>query len=158
MAKKSTDRTARSDAVTTSICAMQNAALPPLEPPSHCKLRDGDRPFWDGIVRARARDEWTDADLVVAAQLARCQADIEKEQEALDAETTVVKNDRGTSVVNARVSVLEQFARREMALMRSLRMGGTAAGTVRDAAGARSIERQARKVREELREDELLAV
>lgn len=149
----------RSDSVTQAIDAMGNAALPDLEPPAHCRLRDGDRPFWDGIVRARARDEWTEADLVVAAQLARCQSDIEREQAALDGETTVVENARGTVVVNARVSVLEQFARREMALMRTLRMGGSPAGKASDAAGARSVERQARKVRDGLmEEDELLAV
>lgn len=147
--------------IDAAINAMANAGEPPLEVPKHCNLRDGDKPFWDGIVCARARDSWTDADLVVAAQLARCQADIEREQLALDAESTVVKNERGTNVVNARCAVLEQFARREMALMRTLRLGGTVAGTPRDEAGARSVERQARKVRGALKaedeEDSLLA-
>lgn len=134
-----------------------NAAEDDIQPPEHVKLRDGDAVFWYGIVRARARDEWTEADLVVAGQLARCQHDIEKEQQALDAESTVIANERGTMVVNPRVSVLEQFARREMALMRTLRMGGRVAGDSRDLAQTRKTERQSRKLKEELEDDELLA-
>ena len=136
---------------------MLDAASPEISPPAHCNLRANDLPFWRGVVRARAKDEWTDADLVVAAQLARCQADIEVEQMALDAESTCVKNDRGTMVVNPRVSVLEQFARREMALMRSLRMGGQAAGDSRDEAGRRKLQQQAEKVRQEVQDEDLLA-
>jgi hypothetical protein len=147
----------RSDSAASAVNAMVNAAKDDLQPPAHVKLRDGDEPFWLGVVRARARDEWTEADLVVAAQLARCLHDIETEQTALDGEGTVIDNDRGTKVVNPRVSVLEQFARREMALMRTLRMGGRVAGDARDESGKRKIERQSRKVREELEDDELLA-
>lgn len=136
---------------------MVDAAKELIQPPAHVKLRDGDRPFWDGIVCARARDEWSTADLVVAGQLARCQADIEKEQLDLDIETTVLTNERGTKVMNPRVTVLEQLARREMALMRTLRMGGRVAGDTRNEAGRRKVEQQSRKLREELEDDELLA-
>jgi hypothetical protein len=147
----------RADSAASAVKAMVDAAKGDLQPPAHVKLREGDQPFWVGVVRARARDEWSEADLVVAAQLARCLHDIEKEQAALDVEGTVVENDRKTMVVNPRVSVLEQFARREMALMRTLRMGGRIAGDPRDESGKRKIERQSRKVREELEDDELLA-
>lgn len=108
-------------------------------------------------MRARARDEWTEADLVVGAQLARTQADIEKQQEMLDGEGTVIENARGTPVMNPRVTVLEGLARREMALMRALRMGGKVAGDPRDLQKKRSLERQSRGVREQLEDDELLA-
>lgn len=127
------------------------------QPPAHVRLRDADKPFWDGVVCARARDEWSEADLVVAAQLARCQRDIEVESETLDGEGTVVVNDRGTQVCNPRVSVLEQLARREMALMRTLRMGGRISGDSRDDQAKRKLERKARQTQAELEEDELLA-
>jgi len=154
------DRKTRSDSVTAMIGAMANAALPDLRPPRHCKLRKGDRPFWTGIIRSRARDEWSGTDLVVAVQLARCQADIEREQHLLDVETTVRENKRGTMVMNARVTVLEQLARRELALMRTLRLAGTVLGTARESAAARVAEDQARRARAEVEsddEDELLA-
>lgn len=137
--------------------AMVDAAAGVPEPPEHVRLRDGDRPFWDGVLCARARDEWTEADLVVAAQLARCQADIEKQQGELDAETCVIENARGSMVMNPRVSVMEQLARREMALMRTLRMGGRVAGDSRDEAGRRKIQRQSAQLRDEIEDEELLA-
>ena len=146
----------RSDSAASAVKGMLNAALGDIQPPAHVKLRDGDLVFWNGVVRARARDEWTETDLVVAGQLARCLHDIEKEQVQLDYEGTVVQNDKGTQIVNPRVSVLEQFARREMALMRTLRMGGRIAGDTRDESGARKVERQSRKVKDEI-QDELLA-
>ena len=147
----------RADSASSAVKAMLNAAKDTIQVPAHVKLRDGDMVFWDGVVRARARDEWTETDLVVAGQLARCLRDIEEEQQALDDEGTVIKNDKGTPVVNPRVSVLEQFARREMALMRTLRMGGRVAGAARDEAPGRKIERQSREIRKELEDDELLA-
>jgi len=140
-----------------AVRAMVGAATDLPDPPAHCRLRDGDRPFWDGIVRARTRDDWSEADLVVAAQLTRCQADIERESETLDAEGTVAMNERGTLVCNPRVSVLEQLARREMALMRTLRMGGVARGDARDGVGEVKLQRQSEKLRKELEGDELLA-
>lgn len=94
-------------------------------------------------MRARARAEWGDADLVVAAQLARCQCDIEQEAQSLASEGTVIENFRGTPVMNPRVTVLEQLARREMALMRTLRIGGAALGATRDKEPARKLQRQA---------------
>lgn len=138
--------------------AMDDAAKGPPAVPAHIALRDGDLPFWDGILRARARDEWIEVDLVVAAQLARCQRDIELESQALEGEESVVTNERGTRVVNARLAVLEQLARREMALMRSLRMGGRAMGDPQIEAGRRTAQRQAERVRDGLKEDEFLAV
>lgn len=142
-----------------AVKAMVDAAKGPPEVPAHVRLRDEDRPFWDGILRARARDEWIEVDLVVAAQLARCQRDIEVESETLHNEDTVLLNARGTQVMNPRITVLEQLARREMALMRSLRMGGRAVGDPQIEAGRRKAQRQAEGVRKGLEEeeDELLA-
>lgn len=141
-----------------AVRTMLAAALPVPEVPKHVKLREGDMPFWDSIVRARARDEWLGPDIVVAAQLARCQHDIEEESRLLDAEGSVIENQRGTPVMNPRHTVLEQLARREMALMRSLRLAGVAIGEQRDVDKSRKIQRQADKAREEVSDDDLLAV
>jgi hypothetical protein len=121
--------------------AMADAAkgLPAI--PAHVKLRKTDLPFWEGILRARARDEWTEADLVVAAQLARCQRDIEVE-----------------SAGKRRVASLGQLMRLEMALMRSLRMGGRAVGDPQIEAGRRAAQRQAQQVRTDLQDEEYIAV
>ena len=147
----------KSTSAASAVKAMLDAAKDALNPPTHVTVRARDKPFWFGIIAARAREEWTDADLVVASQLARCQSDIEVEQTKLDTESTVIPNDRGTMCVNPRVSVLQQFAQREMALMRTLRMGGRVAGDARDEAGRRKLERGAKWTRQELLDDDLLA-
>jgi len=59
--------------------------------------------------------------------------------------------------MNPRVTVMEQLTRREMALMRTLRMGGRIAGDMRDNVGSRMIERKSREIRSELVDDGLLA-
>lgn len=151
--KKTLDANSAAEAVR----AMANAAKPAIQPPAHISLRPGDEPFWLGVIQARATDEWTSFDLVVGAQLARTQHDIEIEQGKLDSEGTVIENARGTPVMNPRVTVLEGLARREQAFVRTLRMGGKVAGDPRDLAGKRKIEQQSRKLREELEDDELLA-
>lgn len=152
-AKPRTKR-ARADSAASAVKAMVNAAKPDIEVPAWVTLTDSARPFWIGVVRARARDEWQDVDLVVAAQLAQCQADIAEEDEALRAEGRVIKNERGTAVMNPRTTVLEQLARREMALMRTLRMGGRVAGDARDEQGKRQLERGARKARQQVEEED----
>lgn len=150
-------RKLRSDAIAVSIKAMENAAKAIPRPPKHVALRQQDEAFWPGIYKAKSVDEWTDAHLVVGAQLARAMADLEKQQELLDTEGTVLENARGTMVMNPRVSVLEGLARREMALMRALGLTGKVNVDPRDSAGKRKIEQQSRKLREELEDDELLA-
>ncbi|WP_426195084.1 TerS protein [Massilia sp. DWR3-1-1] len=143
----------RADSAASAVNAMVNAAKPDIEVPHYVTLTESAKPFWIGVVRARTREEWIDVDLVVAAQLAQCQADIAEEDEALRTEGRVIKNDRGTPVMNPRTTVLEQLARREMALMRTLRMGGRIAGDSRDEEGKRKIERASRKLRGELEEE-----
>jgi hypothetical protein len=152
-----TMKTTRSDSSESAVKAMLNAAQDTPAPPAHCRLREGDLPFWAGIVRARALDEWTEADFVVGVQLARCQADIEREQVDLDVEGSILVNAKGTQIMNPRVAVLEQLSRREMAVMRCLRMGGVPAGRPEDEVGKRKVERTSRKLRAELEDDELLA-
>jgi len=147
----------RSDSVDSAVRAMISAAAPPIEPPSHVRLRRKDKAFWAAILASRARDEWTPADLVVAAQLARTQHDYENESRLLESEGSVVLNHRGTLVANARCAVLRDLAGREMAMMRALRMGGRVAGDSREEAGRRKIERESRALRDELAEDDLLA-
>lgn len=133
---------------------MVNASKASPQAPTYCRIRPGDEPFWVGIMESRALDEWNAADRVVAVQLARCQHDIEDAQTELDEEGTVITNDRGTKVMNPRVTVLEGLARREMALIRTLRMGGAAAGDSRDLVGKRKIERTSRKIRQDLQDED----
>lgn len=149
-----TTKRARSDSAAQAIKAMANAAKSPLMPPAYVSITPDAAPYFEDISRVRARDEWSECDLVVAAQLAQCMADMATEDAALREEGRVVKNDRGTQIMNPRTTVLEQLARREMALMRTLRMGGRVAGDARDDVGKSKLERQSRKARTEVEEED----
>ena len=70
-------RRQRIDSATGAVEVMA-AATRDLSPPKHLKIRKGDRPFWDAVIAERAKSEWTDADLAVAANLARAMADAER--------------------------------------------------------------------------------
>lgn len=63
-------RNPRSDSAAAAVQAAQNAAQGPLTPPAHVPLPDGAVPFWDALVRNRARHRWNEADLATAALLA----------------------------------------------------------------------------------------
>lgn len=145
---------APSNSAQSSVAAMINAAKPLPQPPSFVRLTPDHMKFWPAIVRARARDEWADVDLIAAAQLARCMHEIEVEAEALRVEGSVIENARGTQIMNPRHSVLEQLSRRQLALMRSMKIAGATVGPAKeDLLKMRRAERDAEAVREELEED-----
>lgn len=141
---KVTPKRNRSDSATAAVAAVQAASLGPLQPPAHISLRPGDRPFWDAIMLARARDTWTDADLATAAGLARSQADIERLQAEVDVEGFTIPSGNGTPIVNPKHKLLETLTRRAVSLSRVLHVHAEATvGRSRDAGNALANERQA---------------
>ena len=80
-------------------------------------------------------------------------SDIERESAWLEEEGSVIKNDKGTQVMNPRNAVLEQLARREMALMRTLKISGASTGDTRDLEKGRKLQREAEKARAEVADD-----
>lgn len=138
---KVTPRRKRSDSAAAAIAATQAAALGPLEPPAHVTLRPGDRPFWNAIMLARARDTWTEVDLTTAATLARTQADIEDLHTKL-ALAGYMLGDKPHPLA----AVVETLARRAVALTRVLHVHAEATvGKSEDAAKALELERKARQ-------------
>lgn len=117
-------RKSRSDSVKGQVSAMQAAISEELAgiiaPPAHIKLRDGDWPFWSAITRARAKEAWSSVDLMHAANLARCMADIEKFQKEVDEKGATLVNYKGTVVTNPVFAALETLTRRAVALSRML--------------------------------------
>ena len=151
-----TKKTRAVDTVSGAVDAMLSAALPVPDIPKHVKIRSIDLPFWDGIISARARNDWNNADLVLAAQLARCQADIETEQELLYLEGTVIPNDRGTMVTNPRFRALNELKQSQLATVRALALNATAKTDARDIAKRNSVARGAVRAREELTDEDLI--
>lgn len=134
----------RSDSTSAALAAARAVAAGPIDPPKYVTLRGGDRPFWDCIVTARARDTWTQIDLVKAANLARCQADIERISAEIEIEGDTLKNERGTVVVNAKHTLLETLTRREIAISRAIHVHAEATvGKSEDASKKLATEKKA---------------
>ena len=146
----------RSDSAAAAIAAAKAAASPLPRPPEHVQISASAEPYYADIVRARARDEWNEYQLTVAAQMANCMADQDEVRAELALEGWVVVNAKGTQVANPLVNIVEALARRQMALSRSLQMTGRALGHPDDPKKKRALEKQARELVVEM-EDDLLA-
>ncbi len=129
--------------------AHRNAAQGPIEPPEHVTLRDSDKPFWDAIVTARPRDTWTNADLAIAANLARTLADIETVQAGID-QAGLIVDDK----VNPACELLDKMTRRSLAMSRQLMVATIA--TVGRAQDIHKAAKQEREVRADLSDDDLI--
>ncbi len=125
--------------------------LPPVEVP----LDSGAEKFWDIIICARARDSWTDIDLIHGANLANTFQDIVTLRKEINTEGTTIKNDRGTMVSNPKVTQLETVCRRSVALSRTLHVNASATqGRSRDT-GART--KKQRELLDAIADDDFLA-
>lgn len=130
----------RSDSTAAAIRAAQAVALGPLPPPDHVCLRDGDLPYWNCIVTARARDTWTQIDLTTAANLARATADIERLQKELDAQGYITPDGK----INPLAILIETLTKRVVSLTRVLLVHGIATtGRSQDVGKALANERKA---------------
>lgn len=109
-------RKTRSDSTTAAVEAIQ-AAGSVIQPPAYIALRECDRPFWDSLTACKPADRWSESDLVDAASLARCKADIERIQREIDAEGDILDGK-----LNPRHALLETLTRRSMALARTLQI------------------------------------
>lgn len=138
---KTTVRRPRSDSAKAAVAARQAVALGPLQPPTHVRLRESDRPFWNAIVTARPRDTWTDADLVLAGNLARAYADMETLQESIERDGMLVEGK-----VNPACELLDKMTRRALATGRQLMVATIATvGKAQDIHKGAALEREARQ-------------
>ena len=109
------------NSITASVKAMSNAANP-IQIPDFLQLDEDAAAIWPIIVRGRARDEWSDADLTVAGDICRCIADMKAQADALKVEGYILANDRGTPIQNPRNQVIEVLTRRKVCLMKLMQM------------------------------------
>jgi conjugal transfer/entry exclusion protein len=140
------------------IDAMKDAAAGLPAPPACVRLRPDDVQFYESIVRARARSDWSESHLILAAQLARTMNNIEQEEIKLENEGSVRENDKGTLVANQRVNFLAQLKQSQLATIRALALHATANKTMRQIGNKDSLAQNAMKAREEIEhEDDLIA-
>lgn len=158
MTTESQKRRARAGTAEGKQEALAAAAQGDIKPPAHVTLRDGDLPYWTAVVRARAREVWTDADLIHAGNLARCMADIERLQTEIGAEGDVIENARGTPVANPKHALLEVLSRRAIAITRLIGVNprGQNSQAARDGAVAKHAEDEAKAALAETDDDDLI--
>lgn len=137
---KTTPRRPRSDSAKAATAAVQAAALGPIEPPAFVRVGKPSRPFWDAIVLARPRDTWTEADLILAASLARAYADIEKLQRQVDTDGFIQDGK-----AHPAIAIMENMSRRALATARQLKVDTiTTVGKSESLPKASALERDAR--------------
>ncbi|MFV1944195.1 TerS protein [Pseudomonas luteola] len=137
---KTTPRRPRSDSAKAAITAAQAAALGPLAPPAFVRVSKQARPFWNAIVTARPRDTWTDADLILAGNLARTYADIEQLQDAIEQDGLIVDGKP-----NPACDLLDKMTRRALATGRQLKVDTIATvGKAQNIPKGATLERDAR--------------
>lgn len=138
-------RRQRSDSSKAAVQATQNAALGPLQPPAHVTLPDAAVPFWKAIMLNRPRDRWNDADLAMAAVMARDQAMVERLQSELLTEDDVIDGK-----VNPKHALVEKLARRVVSLARALHVHAEATtGRSQNQGKALELEQAARQAEDD---------
>ncbi|RPI34002.1 MAG: TerS protein [Hyphomicrobiaceae bacterium] len=118
-------------------------------PPS---LRASEKVFWDAIMIARLPQQWAQVDLLHAANLARCLADIDVNRAAALREGTMLKSPAGPRI-NPRLQLIDTLNRRAVLLTRILQLQAVATigaaqkhtGTKAEAGAAASALKQAQE-------------
>lgn len=140
-------RKPRSDSVTAAVNAMAAVTKKQHMPPAHMRLPEGWQHYWFGIMDTRALDDWTNPELVLAANLCKLNCIIENHEALLEeVEEEILTDHLGKTMINPRVIYVEKLHTRKLALMRALRLGGLAAGRKEELVAGRVLEGAARKM------------
>jgi len=134
--------------------AFAAAGKPFPKRPKTVRVRPGDHGIWRALMVTRAIAEWSEVDLIHAANLTRCLSDIERLSYEIEATGDVVM--RGElEVVNPRHELVEKLTRRAITLTKLLHLHAVALqGDPRDQASRRAAEKEARKTGAEIGDDD----
>jgi hypothetical protein len=88
--------------------------------PQGVELRSEELVIWGQFTRARAREDWRDMDLLLLAKVVRMEADIRSYQSQVEAQGTIVENQRGTQIPNPLLTIIDTVERRQLAVIRSM--------------------------------------
>lgn len=113
--------------VTAAVQVMQKAAKE-LLPPKHIHMTKLDKPFWKSVIAEKARSEWSDHELELAALLAKTLRKLEQEDVLLDDEGSVVTTFGGHLAQNPRVRIVADMHSRAMKYRQTLGINARAKG------------------------------
>ena len=113
-------------------------------PPAIVELRsDKEHLIWSQFVRAIAKEDWRDMDLILSTKTVNMEADLRAAQVELDAFGMMVENKRCKQISNRRFSVIDILERLQLAVIRSMSLNQTAHDP-RTINGAAEVESEAR--------------
>lgn len=104
---------------TAAVEVMQKAAQS-IEPPAHVPLTEADMPFWRNIIAEKAKSEWTQHDLELAALLALAMRRLWAEEVRLASEDAVVMSAGGNPTANPRLRIVADLHARAIKYRQSL--------------------------------------
>ena len=107
----------RAGSEAAALAALEQAREGWPDPPAAAALRKCELPFWRAVMICRLPQSWAEADLVHAANLARCWSDIETQRRRLYREGDVIE-----ARLNPRHRLLETLNRRALAITRILQL------------------------------------
>jgi len=148
-------RRQRIDSATAAVEVMVKAARD-IEPPAHAPLESDAMPFWDDIISARAKSEWSGHDLACASDLANAMAMLVEQRRILRKDGVTTVGPKGALMAHPRVSVVHGLHAQIKAARQSLNIHGRAAGEARDV-GARRAQTKEIEAGSPLAGDDLLA-
>ena len=148
-------RKQRIDSATAAVEVMVKAARD-IQPPAHAPLEDDALPFWDDIIAARAKSEWSGHDLACASDLANAMAMLVEQRRILRKDGVTTVGPKGALMAHPRVSVVHGLHAQIKAARQSLNIHGRAAGEARDV-GARRAQAKEIEAGSPLAGDDLLA-
>lgn len=148
-------RKQRIDSATAAVEVMIRAARD-IEPPAHAPLDEDALPFWDDIIAARAKSEWSGHDLACASDLANAMAMLVEQRRILRKDGVTTVGPKGALMAHPRVSVVHGLHAQIKAARQSLNIHGRAAGEARDV-GARRAQAKEIEAGSPLAGDDLLA-
>ena len=148
-------RKQRTDTAAGDISAFAGA-LSAITPPK--PLDDNEMVYWTAITRARARDDWTAIDLLLAWNLSKMMWQIQLSHAEIAEQGMTVENARGTPVDNPAFSRLEKLTRLSVSLSAKLHVHAEATvGKSEDSAKRATKQRQAEQTLENVSEEKTLA-
>jgi hypothetical protein len=156
--KKPTRRYSGSEASKLDALKQAAAGWPALP----ATLYASDKTYWDAIMIARLPQQWANVDLLHAANLARCLADIDANHKEARREGAMVDSPAGLKI-NPRLQLIDTLNRRAVLLTRVLQLQAVATigaareqtGTKAEAGAAASVLRKAKEAADD--RDSLLA-
>lgn len=147
---KTTPKRHRSDSTKAAVKAVQAATAGPIKPPGFVNVQKRDMSRWNAIVQARPRDTWNDADLILAAHLARAYGDMAELEAHIEERGMITPEGE----INPACAMLDKATRRALALARQLKVDAiSTVGKSRDIRKGSELESTARK---SLEDDDLI--